>query len=245
MTIFRLVLEYSQATALVFFSVVLLTFLSAAAVAWLLFHTRDFHIRWTGDHPHAGPQKLQSHATPRVGGLSIMFGLMAGLVCMHFVAFGSLQAQMQGFLAAWLIAGAVPLILLGLLEDMSSTVSVRLRLVTALAAGGLACAMGGARIIQLNLPLIDQLLLSVPAVSLLLTMVAVGGLVHAMNIVDGVNGLLAGMTILMLAAIALVAARVGEPVLMLVACIGLAATLGFGMLNFPQGRIFCGDGGPT
>lgn len=227
----------------VFVTASLVAFFCSAMVAWLLLLTRSLHIRWTGDHPHGGPQKLHVEATARVGGVAIALGLLAGLVSVHLSATGGLRTQLLGYQAVWLIAAAAPLFLLGLVEDVSSAVSIRLRLVAALAAGALAWGMGGVRISQLHLPLLDQLLVSIPFFSFCLTVVAVGGLVHAMNIVDGVNGLLAGIALLMLGAVALVAGRFNEPVLLLIAALGMAAALGFVLFNFPKGRLFCGDAG--
>jgi UDP-N-acetylmuramyl pentapeptide phosphotransferase/UDP-N-acetylglucosamine-1-phosphate transferase len=120
---------------------------------------------------------------------------------------------------------------------------VRLRLGVSLAAGALVWALAGVRVTALGLPLLDDLLVAVPAFSLVFTLVAVGGLVHAMNIVDGLNGLLAGKTLVVLGTVALVAARFNEPVLVLLAVAGMAATAGFAVFNFPHGRMFCGDAG--
>ena len=209
----------------------------------MILQTSHLHIRWTGDHPHGGPQTLHTESTARVGGLALAIGLLVGLASVNLLAAGGLRDQLQGFQGLWLIAAAAPLFLLGLLEDLSGAVSVRLRLLAALAAGALAWQMGGVRITQLHLPLIDTLLISFPVLSTCLTLVAVGGLVHAMNIVDGVNGLLAGIALLMMGAVAVVAGRFGEPVLLLLAALGMASVLGFAVFNFPHGRLFCGDAG--
>lgn len=228
---------------IVLVTALLLSFAGTVAAVLLILRTSHLHIRWSGDHPYGGPQKLHSLATARVGGVAVAFGLMVGLASVDLMAATSLRAELQGFHGFWLVAAAAPLFLLGLLEDVSGTVSVRLRLLAALASGALAWEMGGVRIIQLHLPWIDPLLLSYPVLSTCLTLVAVGGLVHAMNIVDGANGLLAGIAMLMLGAIATVAGRFDEPVLLLLAALGMAAILGFAVFNFPHGRLFCGDAG--
>jgi UDP-GlcNAc:undecaprenyl-phosphate GlcNAc-1-phosphate transferase len=143
--------------------------------------------------------------------------------------------------------GFLPLFALGLVEDISKAVSVRLRMGVSLVAGVLAYFLAGVRIESLGLPVVDSLVLSVPLVgsmaALLLTLIAVAGLVHAMNIVDGLNGLLAGITLVMLGVLAGVSARFGETGLMLLALTGMAATAGFAVFNFPRGRLFCGDAG--
>jgi UDP-GlcNAc:undecaprenyl-phosphate GlcNAc-1-phosphate transferase len=214
-----------------------------AAVAWLLVHTRNLHLHLTGDHPESGPQKLHTEATPRIGGLAVLAGLMAGLVALHVLAAPALGAGLDALHPVRLGIGFLPLFALGLIEDVSKTVSVRLRMGVSLVAGAMAYFLAGVRIESLGLPIVDALLLSLPLAPLLLTLVAVAGLVHAMNIVDGLNGLLAGITLVILGVLAVVANRFGETGLALLSLTGMAAVTGFALFNFPRARLFCGDAG--
>ena len=143
--------------------------------------------------------------------------------------------------------GWCPCSLLGLAEDIRKSVSVRLRLGVALIAGALAYGLAGVRVQALGLPVIDELIHSLPVISvlapLLFTLVAVAGMVHAMNIVDGLNGLLAGITLTILGVLAAVSASFQEHALLMLALTGMAATAGFAVFNFPRARLFCGDAG--
>ena len=219
----------------------------AVGVAWLLVHTEDWHLHLTGDHPASGPQKLHTEATARIGGLAVMAGLVAGLYWLHFSADPVLRRQLDTVNIAGLMAAFLPLFLLGLAEDIFRTVSIRLRFGVSLVAGVLAYGLAGVRIEALGLPVIDPFLLSLPlplyVLALPVTVVAVAGLVHAMNIVDGLNGLLAGISLVVLGALAAVSARFGETALMLLALATMAATAGFAVFNFPRARLFCGDAG--
>ena len=215
----------------------------AVGVAWLLVHTEDWHLHLTGDHPDGGPQKLHTEATARIGGLAVMAGLVAGLYWLHFSGDPVLRRQLDALNIAGLMAAFLPLFVLGLLEDVFKTVSIRLRFGVSLVAGVLAYLLAGVRIEALGLPGIDTLLLSLPVLSALVTVIAVAGLVHAMNIVDGLNGLLAGISLVVLGALAAVSARFGETALMLLALATMAATTGFAVFNFPRARLFCGDAG--
>lgn len=220
---------------------------AAAAVAWLLVHTRDFHLHLTGDHPESGPQKLHTEATPRIGGLAVMAGIVAGLIALYHTGTPDGFAPLDALHPVRLGIGFLPLFALGLVEDISKAVSVRLRMGVSLMAGILAYSLAGVRIESLGLPVIDSIVLSLPLVgpmaALLLTLIAIAGLVHAMNIVDGLNGLLAGITLVILGVLAVVSARFGENGLVLLALTGMAATAGFAVFNFPRGRLFCGDAG--
>jgi hypothetical protein len=75
------------------------------------------------------------------------------------------------------------------------------------------------------------------------TVVGIGGVAHAVNIIDGYNGLAGGIAVMVMAALGCVAWQVGDSMLV-VMCLGLiGATLGFMVWNFPGARLFAGDGG--
>ena len=226
--------------------VVLVMFASvlvSALTAWLLLRTSDWHMRWTGDAPDGGPQKLHEVETTRIGGLAVAAGLLAGLGLLYVAASPALRGELVQLHTGWLIAALIPLLVLGVTEDITRRVAVRVRLVFGLVVAGVAYYMAGVQVARLDLPLVDNLMLSFPLLSFGFTLVAVCGLVHAMNIVDGLNGLLAGISLVALSCVSFVAGQHGETALMLIGLITIAATLGFGVFNFPRARIFCGDGG--
>jgi UDP-GlcNAc:undecaprenyl-phosphate/decaprenyl-phosphate GlcNAc-1-phosphate transferase len=95
---------------------------------------------------------------------------------------------------------------------------------------------------RLDIPMLDSALVWTPF-AVAFTIFAVGGVANAINIVDGYNGLVAGYSILVLAAIAWVAAQVGDMFILTAALSMAGALLGFLAWNYPKGRIFLGDGG--
>ena len=86
-------------------------------------------------------------------------------------------------------------------------------------------------------------LLGFGVMSFLFTVFAVGGFSHALNIVDGFNGLSAIAAWIMLAALTVVATVVSDTVLAEVCLVIGASILGFLVWNYPRGTIFLGDGG--
>jgi UDP-GlcNAc:undecaprenyl-phosphate/decaprenyl-phosphate GlcNAc-1-phosphate transferase len=80
-------------------------------------------------------------------------------------------------------------------------------------------------------------------VSLLFTLLVLGGAINSFNIIDGFNGLLGGYSILASLAIAYVAYSLGDDLVLQLSLILTASILGFFVLNFPFGKIFMGDGG--
>jgi len=141
-----------------------------------------------------------------------------------------------------LLLCAIPAFAAGFVEDLTKRVSVRTRLYASFVSAGLAAWVLGAHLVRLDTPLLDPLVAITPF-SVLFTCFAVGGTTHAINIIDGLNGLAAGCVALMLAGLAAIAWQVGDIMVMKLCLWGIAALLGFLMLNFPFGRIFLGDGG--
>ena len=89
----------------------------------------------------------------------------------------------------------------------------------------------------------DVLWQRLPWLGIAVAFVALAGLPHAFNIIDGYNGLAGIVAVLVACALAYVALILGDRLLaaMLVSLIG--ATLGFLYWNYPRGLIFAGDGG--
>lgn len=219
----------------------ILTFLAAMAastlVCWLILRYEHLHARFTHDHTNGGPQKFHATPTPRVGGLGIITGLLAAAGVMMLIE----QLPHERMFSTLLFA-SMPAFLGGLVEDVTKKVGVMERLLLTMLAGAIAAWLLGAILPRVDISLVDTWLLFTPF-SLLLTIVAVGGIANAINILDGYNGLATGYAFITLLAFAVVAGIAGD-LLILPASLALAGSLlGFLMWNWPGGRIFLGDGG--
>ncbi|MGH8821784.1 MAG: MraY family glycosyltransferase, partial [Rhodoferax sp.] len=201
-------------------------------VAWLLVATRRWHGRLTTDSI-LGVQKFHTRPTPRVGGIAIAAGILAGYL---FAV-----PHRQALLGPLLLAG-IPAFAFGLLEDITKRVSVRTRLLATMGCGVLGWAITGCSIIDANVPGLDWLL-GFTALSVAFTAFAVGGVANAINIVDGFNGLAAGTLLIILTAFGIMATALGDPGLARVSLILAGAVAGFLLVNWPLGKLFLGDGG--
>ncbi|HSF64651.1 MAG TPA: glycosyltransferase [Paracoccaceae bacterium] len=210
----------------------LLAFLSSLILSLLIVLTQSVHGRFTLDG-HLGVQKVHRHPTPRVGGLTLAGGCVAGGLV--------LPIEAAAFSTA-LYAAAMPAFLSGLMEDLTKRVGAALRLLATIIAGGIFVQATGYAITEVDLPLADQLL-AIPGFAFLFTAFAIGGIANAINIVDGVNGLAAGTAVIVLAAFGLIAGAVGDATILAACVVGLSALCGFMALNFPGGRLFMGDAG--
>jgi UDP-N-acetylmuramyl pentapeptide phosphotransferase/UDP-N-acetylglucosamine-1-phosphate transferase len=113
---------------------------------------------------------------------------------------------------------------------------------TSFVAAALGFVLLDARVSDLDMPG-SGIALQVALLSFALTVFAVGGFSHALNIVDGFNGLSGMVALLMLGALGFVAARLGDMHVLWASVFIAGGVLGFLAWNFPRGLIFAGDGG--
>ncbi len=82
-----------------------------------------------------------------------------------------------------------------------------------------------------------------PWLGITLAIVAISGLPHAFNLIDGYNGLAGIVAMVCCFALAYVALQVGDRQLAAMVLVLAGATAGFLVWNYPRGLIFAGDGG--
>ena len=187
------------------------------------------------DRDFGKPQKFHVSPVPRIGGLGILAGVAAaiGIAGWNWT---------ESSVAALLMVCSLPVFLLGLVQDFSDAIAPSIRLLAAVVSAGLAFWLVDAALVRTAIPGLDWIAASVLG-SLLLTILAVTGIAHAMNIIDGFNGLASMCAVLMLTAIGYVAYQVDDRLIALLALAGIGSVLGFFLWNYPAGLIFLGDGG--
>lgn len=212
--------------------------LVSLVVAGLLVISRKWHLRHTDDLEHHLPQKIHVGAVPRVGGVAIALGVIAG----GLVALNNMGDLVMGPRALGLLLGAVPVLLVGLAEDIFKRLRPRYRLLAVALGAGIAIQYAGIALVHTAVPAID-VMFTFYGVALGFTVFALVGAANAFNIIDGLNGLLGGVTLITMAGIAVVASHFGDFKVAMLAAIVAAATLGFLPFNWPRARLFAGDGG--
>ena len=193
----------------------------------------------------AKPQRFHAGDVQRIGGVCVLAGVVSGwlLAVTAVAASDPLNISMDGaFVWHWIVV-LIPAVLGGAYEDVTQRLSVRYRLVLTAMSAALACWLMGLSIQKLGLPGIDSLLLAMPWTGVALAFIAICGLPHAFNIIDGYNGLAATVALLVCTAIAHVALQMGDRQLAAMVICMMGATAGFLLLNYPRGLIFAGDGG--
>ncbi len=213
---------------------------ASAAVSLLIAMSARWHLRFSGDLPSSGVQKIHVHKTPRVGGLAIILGVLVYLLAQP--ASGIPHAAGSSITGFGLLLFAVPVFLIGLIEDFTQAVRPVIRLLVVAMAVVWMAVEAGIVIRQTDLTILDFLLKHY-WLAIAFTAFAVVGFSHAINIVDGLNGLASGTGLVMFAGLAWLAQSAGSPFIADLAIAGICGLLGFALLNFPRGHLFMGDGG--
>lgn len=213
-----------------------LAFLVSFIATMMVVKFSHLHEGLTADTDLSGAQKFHTRPVPRIGGLGITLGAISGISVLYFRE----ATQLHDYVI--LLCTAVPAFAAGFVEDLTKQVSPRMRLLATMAAAALAVWLLDARVVRIDIGVIDSVL-AMYAVSAVITVFAVAGLANAVNIIDGFNGLAAIVTTTMFMSLAYVAYHTGDTLVLSCSLIMAGAILGFFLWNFPAGLIFLGDGG--
>jgi UDP-N-acetylmuramyl pentapeptide phosphotransferase/UDP-N-acetylglucosamine-1-phosphate transferase len=141
-----------------------------------------------------------------------------------------------------LLCCALPAFLGGVIEDLTHSVSPRIRLWLSAISALLGVFVLGAFVYRADFRFFDMGL-NYPILSVLFTVLVVVGLTNAINIIDGFNGLASAVVIIILLGIFYVGFKCSDYFIMLSSLMMLGAITGFLVWNYPLGLIFLGDGG--
>jgi UDP-GlcNAc:undecaprenyl-phosphate/decaprenyl-phosphate GlcNAc-1-phosphate transferase len=214
-------------------NLLLITFVLSFVMIWAILKLAKSKKWFVNESDLEGVQKFHVDLVARIGGLPIFIAWS--------VAVFLLGDQFDLIFKIWL--SSLPVFVVGLYEDFSARVSPLLRLLSAFTSIVIAFVWLDVGIATLGFSWVDYLLSEYWIVSLLFTLLVLGGAVNSLNIIDGFNGLLGGYSILAFLAIAYVAYTLGDEMILQLSLISVASILGFFILNFPFGKIFMGDGG--
>jgi len=224
----------------------LLTLCITAAVTYLLTGpVRKFAIV-AGAMPEIRARDVHREPTPRLGGIAMFFGLCAGLlVADHLTNLTQLFENSNEPRA--LLSGAALIWLIGVLDDKFE-IDALIKLGGQMIAAGVM-VMQGLTILWLPIPGVGSVALT-QWQGTLLTVALVVITINAVNFVDGLDGLAAGMVCIAAAAFFLYAYRIwysygieAAAPATLFSVILMGMCLGFLPHNMHPARIFMGDSG--
>lgn len=180
------------------------------------------------DKPNA--RKVHTHAIPRLGGLAIYIGFMAAvLFCVP------VRHELLG-----LLLGCTAIVALGIWDDICN-IPAKEKLVGQIVAACIPIAFG-IQIEWLTNPF-GTLIVLPELVAVPVTIFWIIGFTNTVNLIDGLDGLAAGVSFIASVSMFLLAYTMNQylPAMIIVAMAG--AALGFLQYNFNPAKIFMGDTG--
>lgn len=214
------------------------TFAGAAAGALLLTPASMRLARLLGvvDRPNA--RKVHFRPTPRAGGVAIV-GAMAAVVIPALIRL-SQEPKAEGFGNIWLaLAACAVVFLIGLLDDFISLKRSQYKLIALIAATSAVCFSH----FTLDSVSIHGHLIPLGSFAIPVTFLWIVGVTTAINFIDGLDGLAAGISAVTAGTIALVASVGHDPATVVIALGLLGSLMGFLVFNFNPARVFMGDCG--
>ncbi|WP_018930739.1 glycosyltransferase family 4 protein [Gracilibacillus lacisalsi] len=176
-----------------------------------------------------GERKKHDGVKARLGGLSIVLGVAAGLVY--------LQPQHPHMLE--IIIGGIIIVITGIIDDIVGLKAYQ-KLIGQLAAA-LVVVSSGLVIDKLTMPFVGTVHLE--GLGLILTIIWVVGVSNAINLIDGLDGLAAGVSAIGLTSILIIAITDYRMIVVYLGMVLVGSCLGFLYHNFYPAKIFMGDTG--
>lgn len=180
-----------------------------------------------------GPRKIHTQPTPRLGGLSIFFSFWMGMATV-FLLNGPIPPELF-----FVFLGSLVIFAVGLLDDLHTS-DWRLKLLVQILGGAILVA-GGMAVKVLYVPFIGAWNLGFW--SLPVTFLWVVVLTNSINLIDGLDGLAAGVSLIVASTLFLAGHFLQIPLLALFALCLAGALAGFLPFNYFPARIFMGDSG--
>lgn len=141
--------------------------------------------------PQLRERDVHEAPTPRLGGVAMFIGLLAAFGAAAFVP--EFSELFIGRPKVWALLGACLIIaIVGVLDDLFD-IDWMIKLAAQLIAAGVL-AWNGAQIV--SIPIGDTLVIGSPALNFVLTVFLMALVMNAVNFIDGLDGLVAGVAII-------------------------------------------------
>jgi UDP-GlcNAc:undecaprenyl-phosphate GlcNAc-1-phosphate transferase len=218
---------------------VLLALLAATIVAYALTPLVRSLAQKYGVIAHPGGRRVHARPTPLLGGIAMYFGFLAGVLIVAKLDPGiRLDRQIMG-----IIAGATVVALMGIVDDRFELPGWAQ--ILSILAGGIVLVSFGVQVRYVTNPFQGGQVMWLGAAAIPVTLVWVLMVTKAVDCMDGLDGLAAGISVIAAGTLTLMALRLGvrfEASGVMSAALAGAA-LGFLRYNYPPAKIFMGTVG--
>ncbi len=209
-----------------------------------------------------GHRRIGEGGTPLLGGLAIALPVILALLVFGFAGelFARRWLPLSRLASPWLSGqtvyaagqgnisrdfivlalGGIAILLLGIFDDIRG-MGVRMKLLIQFAVAVFIC-LAGYVLEGFYLPLVGIIKLN-PDLGVIISILWIVGLINSFNLIDGLDGLAAGIALIASLVLAALGLLVGN-ILLVFTCLVLGGSLAaFLRFNFPPARIYLGDTG--
>ena len=178
-------------------------------------------------------RSVHKKPTPLLGGIAIFLSFLFG-----FILFGNQNPLMISILIASFL-----ILLLGIFDDIKP-IKARYKFIIHILVALIVVFYGGLKLTHVD---IFGLSLNFKWMSPYVTILIIVGIINAVNLIDGLDGLCAGISSIYFLTIGVIALILNKfnGLDIILSFIMLGSTLGFLVFNFPPAKIFMGDTGST
>jgi len=178
-------------------------------------------------------RRIHNHPIPRMGGMAIFLGFLLSVVL-----FADVTKPVQGILI-----GTVIIVATGVVDDIIS-LKYWMKLIAQILAAVIAVAHGVVIEVLMNPNVFSaNESIFIGYLSIPVTILWIVGVTNAVNLIDGLDGLACGVSVISSVTMLVVALLVAEPnVALILACLA-GGCIGFIPYNFNPAKIFMGDTG--
>ena len=203
---------------------------------WLTPHVSTFaHKVGAMDVPRDA-RRMHKRPIPRMGGLAIFMGFLSAILI-----FGKFDVQMLSILL-----GAMIIVVLGIFDDIVA-LGAKFKFCIHIIAAAIPVCIGGLKIeffTSFN-PFSNNPYFSLGILTIPVTILWIVGITNAVNLIDGLDGLAAGVSSIAAMTMLAVGLLTNEVMVAIVMAALAGSCIGFLPYNFNPAKIFMGDTGST
>lgn len=189
------------------------------------------------DHP--GGRKRQDGPVPRLGGVAIAGGMVFSLGLSPLLLSRQILYGLSSSEVLWIVAAALIIFVLGLADDIRPVGPIA-KLLCQTVAASIVVSIGW-QFTSLRLPWEGQF--SVAAAAPIVSVLWIVGVTNAINLIDGLDGLAAGIVAIISSSMLVLAALQQSPSMVIATSCIAGACLGFLRHNWKPAKIYMGDSG--
>lgn len=177
------------------------------------------------------PQKIHTGKISSIGGL-------IAILSIFFLNFFFNIENINIILYAF-----CPILIISLMEDFNILINAKIRMILIIISSLLAIILLKLKLDYVNISLIDEIILSNSYISILITIIMISAMVNAFNFIDGLNGLMSSITILILLCFAYTAFNNNYSEIFSIISLLIIVYFVLFFFNFPKSFFFFGDTG--